>query len=76
MIRARLPVVAVRARDLAGERLVEVAPVVQAGQRVEVGELARLAEAPRVLDRRPGAQRELLELGDLRLAEPLCRARA
>ena len=45
-------VVALGARDLARERLVEVAAVVQAGQRVEVGVLARLAEAPRVLDRR------------------------
>ena len=71
-----VPVVAVCARDLAGERLVEVAAVVQAGQCVEVGELARLAEATRVLDRRPGAQRELLELRDLRLAERrLARAR-
>ena len=46
------PVVALRAGDLARERLVEVAAVVQAGERVEVGELPRLAEAPRVLDRR------------------------
>src|SRR5712691_6428686 len=47
---------------LAGQRLVEVAPVVQAGERVEVGELPRLAEAARVLDRRAGAQGERLEL--------------
>ena len=57
-----VPVVAVRAGDLARKGLVEVAAVVQAGQRVEVGELARLAEAARVLDRRPGAKGELLEL--------------
>ena len=58
---ARLAVVAVGARDLAGERLVEVAAVVQPRQGVEVGELAGLAEAARVLDRRAGAVRELLE---------------
>ena len=51
------PVVALGAGDLARERLVEVAAVVQPGQRVEVGELARLAEAARVLDRRAGALR-------------------
>ena len=57
------------ARDLARERLVEVAPVVQAGERVEVGELARLAEAACVLDRRAGAAGELLELVELVVAE-------
>ena len=61
-ISAQLALVAVRAGALAGQRLVEVAPVVEAGQRIEVGELARLAEAARVLDRRAGAQRERLEL--------------
>src|SRR6266536_6215186 len=48
-------VVAVRAGDLAGERVVEVAPVVQAGERVEVGELASFPEAARILDCRAGA---------------------
>ena len=61
--------VALRARDLAGQRLVEVAPVVQAGERVEIGELARLAKAACVVDRRPGAERELLELRPRRRAE-------
>ena len=51
---ARLRLVAVRASDLARERLVEVAPVVQPGEGVEVGLLARLAKAARVLDRRRG----------------------
>ena len=55
--------VALGAGDLAGERLVEVAAVVQAGERVEIGELAGLAKAPGVVDRRAGAERELLELG-------------
>ena len=66
-------VVAVRAGDLAGEGLVEVAPVVQARQRVEVGELARFPEAAGVLDRRAGPRGELLELADLLLAEFLLR---
>src|SRR5262249_4243301 len=61
-----VPVVAVCTRDLTGERLVEVAAIVEAGQRVEVGELPRLAEAPSVLDRRAGSQRELLKRRDLR----------
>ena len=61
--------VALRARHLPRERLVEVAPVVEAGERVEVGELARLAEAAGVLDRRAGAARELLELGRAGVAE-------
>ena len=50
---------------LAGQRLVEVAPVVQAGERVEVGELPRLAKAACILDRRAGAQGECLELADV-----------
>ena len=57
-------VVAVRARDLARERLVEVAPVVEARERVEVGQLPRLAEAARVVDRRAGALARALELVD------------
>ena len=59
-------VVAVRAGDLARERVVEVAPVVEARERVEVGELARLAEAARVLDRRARVRGELLERGESR----------
>ena len=51
-----------RAGDLARERLMEEAPIVEPGQRVEVGELPRLAEAARVVDRRAGALGELLEL--------------
>ena len=73
--RASLRAVAVGPRDLARERLVEVAPVVEARQRVEVGELARLAEAARVLDRRAGADGELLEPGELLVREPPARSR-
>lgn len=62
-----IAVVAMGARDLACERLVEVAVVVEAGQRVEVRERSRLLEAARVLDRGPGAPGELLEERDLRL---------
>ena len=63
------PRVAAAARDLALERLVEVASVVEPRERVEVGELSCLPEAVRVLDRgaRPG--RELLELEHRVLAE-------
>ena len=57
--------VSLSAGDLTRERLVEVAAVVQAGERVEVRELAGLAESLRVLDRRPRAQRQLLELAHL-----------
>ena len=65
-----LPVVAVRPGDLARERVVEEAPVVEARERVEVGELARLAEAPRVLDRRPDVRRDVLERRQLVVARP------
>ena len=65
-----------RAGDLSREGLVEVAPVVQARQRVEIGELARLPEAAGVLDRRPGPRGELLELADSLLAECLVATRA
>ena len=65
--------VAVRARDLSRERLVEVAAVVEPGQRVEVGELARLLEAPRVLERRRDALRELLGAAEVVVAEPRLR---
>ena len=75
-ISASRRLVALGPRDLARERLVEVAAVVQAGQRVEVGELPRLAEAPRVLDRRPGALGELLELADHLLLEAVARSSA
>ena len=44
--------VAPGARDLAPEELVEEPPVVEAGERVELGVLARLGEADRVPDRR------------------------
>src|SRR5205823_1536341 len=54
--------VPLRARDLPRQGLVEVAAVVQAGERVEVGELARLAKTTRVCDRRAGPLGELLEL--------------
>ena len=64
-------VVAAGTGDLALERLMEEPPVVHAGERVEVGELPRLAEAPRVLDRRRGALGELLEPVQLVRAEPV-----
>ncbi len=73
---ASLRAVPVRAGDLARERLVEVAAVVQAGERVEVGELPGFAEAARVLDRGPRALRELLELADLLLGESVLAAAA
>src|SRR5439155_8879335 len=66
-------VVAVGAGAFAGERLVEVAPVVQAGQRVQIGELTRLVEALRVFDRRGGALGELFELAHVVLAEATAR---
>ena len=59
------PPIAVRAGDLACQRLVEVAPVVESREGVEVGQLLGLAEAAGVLDRRPGPLRELFELADL-----------
>ena len=49
----------------------EEPPVVHAGERVEVGQLARLAEAARVLDRRSGALGQLLEAVQLLRAEPV-----
>ncbi len=54
-------VVAARAGDLALERLFEVARVVQARPRVEVGEPPRLEVAPRVVERRTGAGGDVLE---------------
>src|SRR5204862_8278230 len=72
----QLAVVAVGAGDLARERLVEEAPVVEAGERVEVRELARLPEPPRIRDRRRRALGEPLQLGDGLVAEaPARRAR-
>jgi hypothetical protein len=62
-------------RYLARERLVEVAPVVQAGERVHVGELPRLAEPPCVLDRGACPAGQLLELGEHLVVEVDARAR-
>src|SRR5207248_10432632 len=62
-------VVAVRAGDLTRERLVEVATVVEARQRVEVGEGARLRVPACVLEGRAGAEGEAFELVDLLVAE-------
>ena len=64
-------VVAAGTGDLALERLMEETPVVHAGERVEIGQLARLAEPARVLDRRRGALRQLLEAVQLVRAEPV-----
>ena len=61
--------VALRAGDLAGERLVEVPPVVHVRQRVEIRECPRLGIAPRVLERRAGPECEPLELVDLAVRE-------
>src|SRR5205085_1839651 len=47
-----LPLISVSPVELAGEGLVEVPAVVEAGERVEVSELPRLAEPARILDRR------------------------
>ena len=57
------------AGDLAGQRHVEEPAVVKAGERVEVGQLARLAEPARVLDRRACVCGERLQLADVVLAE-------
>src|SRR5439155_11683696 len=65
----QLAAVAVRTGDLARQRLVEVAAVVQPGERVDVGELPRLAEAPRIVDRGPSPLRELLERPESALVE-------
>ena len=54
----------------------EVTPVVQPGQGVEIGELPRLPEAARIFDRRPGPLCQLLELADLLLREPVLRRAA
>jgi hypothetical protein len=63
------PVVAVCARTLARQRLVEVPPVVEPGQRVEIGELPCLAEALCVLDRRRRPLGQLLEAAHVVLRE-------
>src|SRR5579862_2721479 len=60
-----------RAHRLPRERLVEVAAVVELCQRVEVGELARLAEPARVLDRRRRAVGDLFEPEELPILETM-----
>src|SRR6266508_4977495 len=60
-----LALVAVGTGALPREGLVEEAPVVEAREGIQVGELACLAKAARVLDRRPRAQRERLEPADV-----------
>ena len=57
------PAVALCAGDLPRQRFMEVAPVVQAGQCIQVGKPARLAEAKCIRDRRARAPREVFELG-------------
>jgi hypothetical protein len=66
-----VPLVPLRACDLAAECLVEEAAVVEAGEGVEVGELPRLSEAPCVLDRRARPERELFEAAQVLLVEGL-----
>ncbi len=61
--------VALGARDLAAEELVEEAAVVEARQRVELGQVSRLDVALRVPDRRPGPAGEALERVLRRLGE-------
>src|SRR5262245_10634715 len=53
-----VPLVALSTQDLAPERLVEVALVVEAGERVRLRELSGFAVAAGVLDRRDTALRE------------------
>ena len=57
----QLAAVAVGARDLALEQLVEVALVVEPRERIEVRELTGLLVAARILDRGPRARRQLLD---------------
>jgi hypothetical protein len=63
-----LALVAVRARDLASECLVEEAAVVEAGEGVQVCQPARFAEAARVLDRRSSPCSQGFELAHVVLA--------
>src|SRR5581483_5910289 len=60
-------VVTVGALHLLGERLVEVAAVVQDRQRVAYRQLVELPELPRVLDRPPGVGGELFQHGQILL---------
>src|SRR5438132_11349689 len=57
----KLALVTMRAGALARERLVEEAPVMKAGEGVEVGELAGFAETMCVLDRATRAHGPRLE---------------
>src|ERR687895_327319 len=61
--------VAMRARDLPAEGLVEEPPVVEPGQCIEIGELASLPEATGVVDRRAGPFREILERATIAVRE-------
>ncbi len=70
----QLSLVAMGPRHLAAERLLEEALVEQAGERIRLGELPRLAVAPRVLDRGDAAGRERFGLLDLRRAGLVVRA--
>ncbi len=60
-----LPLVAVGSHHLAAQRLLEVALVEEARERIRLGELARLAVAAGVLDRRDAARGKVLGLLDL-----------
>ena len=64
-----VPLVALSPVHLARERLVEVAAIVEARERVEVGELAGLAEPAGVLDHRGNALRDLFEPAEVAVAE-------
>jgi hypothetical protein len=67
------PLVPMGARDLPRQRLMEVAAVVEARKRVEVGELPGFAEAASVLDRRHGPYGERLELANVVVLERVVR---
>ena len=70
----QLALVAIRAGHLPAQGLVEVAAVVEPGQRVHVGELAGLAEARALSIAGPARLGELLELAQRRLAERIAAA--
>jgi hypothetical protein len=59
------PLVALGPGRLPRERLVKEAPVVEAGEVVEIPELACFAKTLSVLDRGSAVRGELLELGEL-----------
>jgi hypothetical protein len=55
--------------DLALEQRLERTPVVELGQRIELRDRIRLAQCERRLECRPGAGHDVLERGDVGIAE-------